>query len=987
MGRLFAPRRYAIRLDVDRTDGTFRGDVRISGDVSATSRDLVLDAVDLDVAVALVDGEDAAVDAADGRLRLRPRSPLGVGSHVVEIGYRGRAAEVGRGLVVFDDGIAVMAQPTFARTVFPCVDRPSARATFAVEVSGVDGEVVASPSDVPMPPHLLGVAVGPFETTVHERAPWVRLHRRRASRGEVDVDLVLAAASASVRRYEELLGTPYPFPTLDLVVLSDMETAGMEATGIVFLRESAVAAAARSAEAVGLVAHEVAHQWFGSLLAPVSWRHIWLNEGFATWLAPQAVESFRPDLVDDIAEVRALRRAIAADRPLLLDAATPAEILALFDDVAYRKGAAMLRLLDRSMGADALLDLVRRYVARHAGGAVTTDDLLALVDDRHRRLVVPLLHAAVAPAVSVVIDDDELLVTTDARHPVAVPIAVGGDDGGRAEVVVPVDREARVRPPLTPTWAFANAGGDAYHRSVIDDPVVVAGAPLTPAEDVAFVHDLWDGMWAGELDVVEYLEVAAILGRDGRAAPDVALHLADLADLLARGPRRRMFDRWRGADTADEPDLPPDRLLDAGLSTDDVVDLAGRLLARDDTAVTTWALLRSHWPDLRRHGVTFGGRGLIATLSALADGRVADEVEDFFADAAADERRAVSAAAAAIRRRSRFRDAQQPSFDVWLAAASAPPGTVRDAAAGRRLRCLLAGFEAMRSELRLHDAIGLPPPDWKQPASALEQVVVALRNRHLAWAAGRPGVSDDMRDLEDRLREDLVASAAVAEGAAGGRPAVVAVVRAAHAADLEARLDVVDAVVDGDRDAASAARRRRRALRPLVARAQAWPGLTAAGVVPPSMVEALADECRHAVAGLRRMSDGGPAVATPDPPPASDVVVLPDGERRSVTTAMTAGAVGRGYPGRPSLDEGAGLLLCFPDDGPHRVWMHDVAVDLDVAWIDGSGVVRHVERAVARDPAAVPRDGVHASGRYVLELPAGASATHGVVVGATIRFA
>ncbi len=254
-----------------------------------------------------------------------------------------------------ENGALTANQPNGAPTWFPCNDTPAEKATYTFNVATDRGyTAVTNSTDRPMPTYLATVQVGEFTSVgLGERmTAWVP--------GPFLGDLV---KQPDMLAFFEATFGPYPFEHYHVVVHEDpleipLEAAGLSIFGVNHLRRNE-----------RLIAHELAHQWFGNSLGIASWRDIWLNEGFACYAEWLWLDFAGRVRIDD--SVRTHHRTLA---PVLLADPSPKH---MFDDAVYKRGAITLHALRRLVGDEAFFTAVRTYVARHAHGFVGVEDLAA----------------------------------------------------------------------------------------------------------------------------------------------------------------------------------------------------------------------------------------------------------------------------------------------------------------------------------------------------------------------------------------------------------------------------------------------------------------------------------------------------------------------------------------------------------------------------------------------------------------------------------
>ena len=402
----YAPQSGDLSYDVESYDLAIGYRVRTNrldgvATIVAVAREAVssfaLDLVGLRTSRVRVDGAVARFSAGPRTLRVTPPHALAAGDRFeVEVTYAGapapRRSRWGTvGWEELTDGALVAGQPIGAPTWFPCNDRPDNRARMRLEITVDDGYAAAATgvagsstrrggrttttfvSDVPTATYLAAVHVGRYRTRQLEGtgdAPVPAVTVTAPPALTAAVDRAFATVPDMLRAFDRFFG-PYPQEACTLVVTADELEIPLEAQGLaVFGMNHLVPAAQR------LVAHELAHQWFGNSVGIARWSDIWLNEGFACyaeWLWSEtsggaSVESCVADYYSRLA---------AKPRDLLLVDPGPDD---MFDDRVYKRGALTLHALRRTLGDEAFFDLLRSWTADHRHALVTTDDFRAAVE-------------------------------------------------------------------------------------------------------------------------------------------------------------------------------------------------------------------------------------------------------------------------------------------------------------------------------------------------------------------------------------------------------------------------------------------------------------------------------------------------------------------------------------------------------------------------------------------------------------------------------
>ena len=400
--RAVAAQHLALELDLDFEKHTLTGVAKHSLIAMRNLKQLSFDAVDLDVSKVEVDGKAVEFDAASGRsLTVHLARALKPDTRFeVRISYR---AAPQRGLYFVGKTQAwTQGQDIDSRHWFPCLDTPAQkcssevkatfpRAMIALSNGALQSDTVKGAKrtmhyrlDAPHAPYLVTLVVGSFE--VHEAKSGSTTVRTFFPPGRKEDALrCVSRTPKMVAFFERLTGMPYAFGDYAQIFVSEFIFGGMENTSATTLTDSVLHDARAHADysAEFLIAHELAHQWFGDLLTCRDWPHGWLNEGFATYSEvlwkeegespDEADQQRKVDLEAYLDEVgdRYARPIVARKFDAPID---------LFDRHLYEKGALVLHELRCRLGDDDFFAAVREYVAAHAHGSVETVDLARAVE-------------------------------------------------------------------------------------------------------------------------------------------------------------------------------------------------------------------------------------------------------------------------------------------------------------------------------------------------------------------------------------------------------------------------------------------------------------------------------------------------------------------------------------------------------------------------------------------------------------------------------
>jgi aminopeptidase N/puromycin-sensitive aminopeptidase len=318
----------------------------------------------------------------------------------------------------------------------------------------------------------------------------------------------------------------------------------MENTAAIFYREADLLADEKQAPVavrkniVSTLAHEMAHQWFGDLVTMRWWDDLWLNEGFATWMANRPMAALHPEwdvASDEAAETQTALNLdrLASTRAVQARAETPDEIEALFDAIAYQKGAAILRMVENYVGPDVFRAGINAYLRAHAYGNATSEDFWTSIAATSNKPVDRILPTFIsqpgAPLVNVMracsrgrteatLSQERFFpgtrtasTSSDERWQVPVCMKTGSRSVCTVLGAAPETIEAD---SVCAPWIFANAGAQGYYRTAYAPDALRALAPhvetaLTAAERLTLLGDEWALVMAGRHSSADFLTLAA----------------------------------------------------------------------------------------------------------------------------------------------------------------------------------------------------------------------------------------------------------------------------------------------------------------------------------------------------------------------------------------------------------------------------------------------------------------------------------------------
>ena len=569
------PLRYEIAVTPDAEAGTFAGETTIRIESSAPLASVQMNALGLDVSRATIDNSPAtfALNAEAQTLTLTPRRPLRAGAHTIRIVYRGAIQDDAYGLfrVSYDDdgqtkrALATQFEPGDARRFAPMWDQPNRRAVFSLTVTAPSDQMAVSNmpvasetrvaggltrtrfADTPsMPSYLLFLAVGDFERVTRD-VDGVQLgvvvRRGEGHRAQY----ALQAGEESLRYFTEYFGIRYPLPKLDMIGVPGAGGFGaMENWGaILYFDQYLLMDEHRSSETerqtvFSIVAHEIAHQWFGNLVTMTWWDDLWLNEGFASWMAAKAIEARHPDWDPWLAQMaEGTSTAMALDaregtHPIVQPVNTIDEANLAFDTITYEKGLAVIRMLEGYVGEEDFRTGVRNYLNSRLYGNARTEDLWAAVQAASGQPVLeiarnftsqpgfPLLQAqcrAEQGRASIVVAQRRFAMDAAARtgERWSVPVAVRNGEAAPRRLVMAPRADAQIAADACGRY-LVNAGQSGFFRVLYDRPnfrsLTRDFARLDDADQLGLLLDYWSFGRSGDAAFTDYLDLVNAIPDD-----------------------------------------------------------------------------------------------------------------------------------------------------------------------------------------------------------------------------------------------------------------------------------------------------------------------------------------------------------------------------------------------------------------------------------------------------------------------------------------
>ncbi|XP_074993395.1 endoplasmic reticulum aminopeptidase 1 [Calonectris borealis] len=417
------PLRYHLLIHPNLTTLTLAGTAAIEVAVSRQTSAVVLHSKRLHITRAAVEAGSAR-SAQEARVlehqpleqvALLTAEPLRAGhSYTLVVQYLANLSESFHGFYkstyrTREGELRVLAatqfEPTAARMAFPCFDEPAFKATFSIKIRREPKHLALSnmpivksvnitpwlvedhfDTTVKMSTYLVAFIVSDFKSISKMTRHGVKISVYTVPDKINQADYALDAAVKLLDFYEDYFRIPYPLPKQDLAAIPDFQSGAMENWGLTTYRESALlydpekSSASSKLWITMIIAHELAHQWFGNLVTMEWWNDLWLNEGFAKFMEFVSVSVTHPELRVEDYFLRRCFDAMAVDalnssHPISTPVEDPAQILEMFDNVSYEKGSCILNMLRDYLTADVFKAGLVQYLQKYSYQNTKNEDL------------------------------------------------------------------------------------------------------------------------------------------------------------------------------------------------------------------------------------------------------------------------------------------------------------------------------------------------------------------------------------------------------------------------------------------------------------------------------------------------------------------------------------------------------------------------------------------------------------------------------------
>jgi len=577
------PLSYDIQLKPNIEKLAFTGSETVVLDVRKAAKTITLNVNTVTIASAKLLGAHGKIEQ-DARVTIDPKEEIATlafdtelppGQHQISVEFAGKINEAPTGLHYAryqEEGssakkimLGTDMEPSDARRMFPCWDEPSFRAKFrltatvpanftAVSNMPVEserktsgGKEVRFVETPPMASYLIVFCAGELDA-IYGEADGVKIGvvttKGKAETGRY----ALESAEKILKYYNEYFGEKYPLPKLDLIAVLSGNFGAMENWGgITFQESNLLFDPAKSSQLTkqnifGGIAHEVAHMWFGDLVTMAWWDNLWLNEGFASWMATKCSDHFNPQwhiwLRSNAGKQLAMTTdALAATHPIQQPVKTESQAQSAFDEITYQKGQSFLRMLESYLGEEDFRAGIRGYVWAHRLSNSTTADLWNALTESSRKPVAaiaaswteqPGLPLVLMKSTESGVTASQERFTVHQKNPKPlewkIPIAYRDVSSTTSPPkVFLLEQKSATLPDVQPSQNVKlNAGDVGYFRTQYDsghfEKLRSLAAHLPEADKVNLVSDIWALVEANRAPISDYFKLVDGLREDNSLA-------------------------------------------------------------------------------------------------------------------------------------------------------------------------------------------------------------------------------------------------------------------------------------------------------------------------------------------------------------------------------------------------------------------------------------------------------------------------------------
>ncbi|XP_021928261.1 puromycin-sensitive aminopeptidase isoform X3 [Zootermopsis nevadensis] len=584
------PKHYNLKLKPDLKTFVFEGQETVKVEVNQATDKIILNSLDLNIRSVkytslhgdIIKPLDINISVEDERLILSFGEPIPVGEGSLELHFTGelndkmkgfyrsqyvRIPGEGRDPVTSYSAVTQLCS-THARRMFPCWDEPSVKTTFDITVI-LDSSALVALSNMPvvseqieedgglrvvkfdttpiMSTYLVAVVVGEYDYVEDKSHDGVLVRVYTPVGKREQGRFALYVATKVLPYYKDYFQIAYPLPKIDLIAIADFSAGAMENWGLVTYRETCLLVDPENTSAVRkqwialVVGHELAHQWFGNLVTMEWWTHLWLNEGYASFVEFLCVAHLFPEydiwtqFVTDTYIPALELDCLKNSHPIEVPVGHPSEIDEIFDDISYNKGASVIRMLHKYIGDEDFRKGMNLYLTRHQYKNTFTEDLWSALEEASNKPVGAVMSTWTKqmgfPVVKVTnkqIGSDRKLVITQEKF-----CADGSSSSSECQWLIPVmfstsqkpnevvhytvlqthSSEVLLKNVAAHEWVKVNPGTVGFYRTQYPPDMLaqfvaaIHEKSLPPLDRLGLLDDLFAMVQAGHTPTVEVLKL------------------------------------------------------------------------------------------------------------------------------------------------------------------------------------------------------------------------------------------------------------------------------------------------------------------------------------------------------------------------------------------------------------------------------------------------------------------------------------------------
>ncbi len=606
------PTNYALFVEPDPKTLTFNGTEQVTINVKAPTKTITLNELGLTVKKASLASAQVSkplvptvkTDDTVQTLTLTFPKTIAPGAYHLDIDYTGKVGLQSQGLFAVKYltpagkpklMFGTQMEPTDARRMFPCWDEPAFKATYQLSVvvpqsfMAVSNTPITSESPMvgglkyvafrvtpPMASYLVVLCAGEFEAYTGQAAG-VKLRVLTTEGKKAQGAYAMGVMEKILPYYNTYFGVNYPLPKLDLIAVPGGFQGAMENWGGITYNENIILYDPKTSSEgtkqtiFNVVSHETAHQWSGDLVTMAWWDNLWLNEGFASWMADKASDHFNPEWhvldravaqKDDILE----SDSYTTTHPIQQAITDPAQAAAAFDEITYQKGEAVIRMFENYLGPDVFQAGIQKYMRARKYSSSTTADLWDALGQASGKPMTqiaagwteqpgfPVVLAHAVPGGGILLTQERFTVDTSSPKPEfwQVPIAydtVHGAAAPSAQTLL-LTQSGATLPASAGNEVALNAGDRGFYRvqyaPALFAPLAAHVESLPPADRIGLLGNTWALAKVGRVPVSSFLDLA----NGARNDTDLAVNSQTFGSLyeingLQRGqPGRAAFQAY-----------------------------------------------------------------------------------------------------------------------------------------------------------------------------------------------------------------------------------------------------------------------------------------------------------------------------------------------------------------------------------------------------------------------------------------------------------